>query len=990
MAKTASSGASSRSQGARGNKGKQAENLIRHEFLGVFMYGITGLLLLVLIMSASEYKPLYSVKQFLKGLFGGMLWSAPILTAVTGFWILKARGDKKMTQKCVITTLVVYLFLLTFIEAFSIETIAAQMKYTSYVNFISFAFTSRIGGGALGALLAWPFYSFMGKLGVLMISILGVILTLFAAGTFSIERVMDKISDKRAQTPKEDRASKTLIPKRTQPAARTQTTPARKNVPPVRGAKRQSDIFEIAPKNTRKPSASTGARIYDEPILDAYSVNTKAPIRLPDLKNDGKEPARTPINKKKGAFEVPTVSAGRENYAYEDNLQELPKKKPAQKKTAAKKASSQSSPVSIDKIDLMEAVRMESDEERNRKYVKSALSDHSKAPQPILGYSVPESFKKTKSPKSEPKYAPDDYAIPAYDTPSAQPKRPNQETPVKPVYEEKKPSVPKYEPKHEPKYEPQEEVYEAPAAKKPPMEPKPSFFEGSTDIKKEEYVPKTKLAGMKEELPGDEYDFPPIDLMETSGYVAPKEGYDPADMQRAELLVQTLQSFSIQVKIIGISHGPAVTRFELLPAPGIKVSKITQYADDIAMNLAAETVRIEAPIPGKSAVGVELPNLKKEVVHLRDVLESNEARKAASRLAVALGKDNSGKMIVADLASMPHVLIAGQTGSGKSVCINAIIISILFRATPEEVRMIMIDPKMVELNVYNTIPHLLVPVVTDPKKAASALEWAVSEMTRRYKEFAARGAKNIQSYNKKLQPGEKPMPQIVIIVDELADLMMTAPHDVEEAINRLAQLARAAGMHLVIATQRPSVNVITGVIKANIPTRIAFTVASGVDSRTILDSYGAESLLGRGAMLYLPPDRNKPIRIQGAWVSEDEVQNVVNYISSIHDTNFDEDIISHMENAVLSDAEKSDKREEDADNTVDELFPVAVHAVMDAGQASISMLQRKLRVGDARAGRLIDEMAARGLVSQSEGSKSREVLITREQYIELFGEDDFM
>ena len=340
---------------------------------------------------------------------------------------------------------------------------------------------------------------------------------------------------------------------------------------------------------------------------------------------------------------------------------------------------------------------------------------------------------------------------------------------------------------------------------------------------------------------------------------------------------------------------------------------------------------------------------------------------------------------------MPHVLIAGQTGSGKSVCINAIIISILYRATPEEVRMIMIDPKMVELNAYNTIPHLLVPVVTDPKKAASALDWAVSEMTRRYKEFAAHGAKNIQSYNKKLPAGEKPMPQIVIIVDELADLMMTAPHDVEEAINRLAQLARAAGMHLVIATQRPSVNVITGVIKANIPTRIAFTVASGVDSRTILDSYGAESLLGKGDMLYLPPDRNKPLRIQGAWVSENEVQEVVDYISSTHDTNFDEDILEHMENAVLSDAEKSDKQKEEADDQVDELFPVAVKAVMDAGQASISMLQRKLRVGYARAGRLIDDMASRGLVSQSEGSKSREVLITREQYYELFGDtgDDY-
>ncbi|MBR3929563.1 MAG: DNA translocase FtsK [Clostridia bacterium] len=811
----------------------------------------------------------------------------------------------------------------------------------------------------------------MGKLGVILLSLFAIILTLFAAGVFSIERMMDMISEKRADAPKEDGSKKTLLPKREQPKTRETAYAPRPD-------KKRTDVFEVSKKSARKPHSPI-TRIYDEPILDAYSVNTKAPVRLPNLTNDGREIERTPLGKQKGAFEVPTVSGAKDRY----QTQAPSKKKPAAKKPSAKSsaASAPKKPVEIDKIDLMEAVRMESDEERNRKYVKSALSDHSKAPKPVLGYSVPDTFKKTKSQKQEPKYAPDDYAAPAYDTPAAPTKKSSSDSAVKPASEEKKAVSSKPEQN--------EALHASPAPKKAPMEPKPSFFEGSADVKKEAYVPKTKLAGMREEVPGDEYDFPPIDLMETSGYVAPAEGYDPLDMQRAELLVQTLQSFSIQVKIIGISHGPAVTRFELLPAPGIKVSKITQYADDIAMNLAAETVRIEAPIPGKSAVGVELPNLKKEVVHLRDVLESNEARKAASRLAVALGKDNSGKMIVADLASMPHVLIAGQTGSGKSVCINAIIISILFRATPEEVRLIMIDPKMVELNVYNTIPHLLVPVVTDPKKAASALEWAVSEMTRRYKEFAARGAKNIQSYNKKLQPGEKPMPQIVIIVDELADLMMTAPHDVEEAINRLAQLARAAGMHLVIATQRPSVNVITGVIKANIPTRIAFTVASGVDSRTILDSYGAESLLGRGDMLYLPPDRNKPVRIQGAWVSEDEVQSVVNYISSVHDTNFDEDIISHMENAALSDAEKSDKREEEADNSVDDLFPVAVRAVMDAGQASISMLQRKLRVGYARAGRLIDEMAARGLVSQSEGSKSREVLITREQYNELFGEDEY-
>ncbi|MCR4621087.1 MAG: DNA translocase FtsK [Clostridiales bacterium] len=481
------------------------------------------------------------------------------------------------------------------------------------------------------------------------------------------------------------------------------------------------------------------------------------------------------------------------------------------------------------------------------------------------------------------------------------------------------------------------------------------------------------------------YAFPSLSLMET-GDSGGTNGlsHDENDRRTAEVLIKTLQSFSVPVKLTGISHGPSVTRFEILPAPGIKVSKVASYADDIAMALEAVSVRIEAPIPGKNAVGVEVPNKSKETVHLRDVLESPEARKNTKRLMFGLGKDNSGRYIVADLAAMPHVLIAGQTGSGKSVCINSIIISILYRAKPEEVKMILIDPKMVELNVYNTIPHLLVPVVTDPKKAAGALEWAVGEMTRRYQVFAERKAKNIESYNQHLEPGEEKMPQIVIIIDELADLMMTSPRDVEDAINRLAQLARAAGMHLVIATQRPSVDVITGLIKANIPTRIAFTVASGVDSRTILDVVGAEKLLGRGDMLYLPPDRNKPMRLQGAWVSEGEVQQVVNFVSSPEGNVYDEDMLTQMENATLSDAEKKDKREEEASSGTDDLFEEALRACVDAGQASISMLQRRLRIGYARAGRLIDEMALRGYVSQSEGSKSREVLITRAQMDEIF------
>ena len=490
-----------------------------------------------------------------------------------------------------------------------------------------------------------------------------------------------------------------------------------------------------------------------------------------------------------------------------------------------------------------------------------------------------------------------------------------------------------------------------------------------------------KLKRIKEPEPADDdpppYNYPPIDLL-AQGEVEDTSAHGQRDMEKAQLLEDTLRSFGISAKLTGIAHGPAVTRFELQPAPGVKVSRITSLSDDIALNLAAMSVRIEAPIPGKAAVGVEIPNDKVEMVRLRDVLESPDARKHPSRIAVGLGKDNSGRYIVADIAKMPHVLIAGQTGSGKSVCINAIITSILFRSSPEEVKLILIDPKVVELSVYNNIPHLVCPVVTDPKKAASALDWAVAEMTKRYKLFAERGVRDIKGYNKSLKDGEPMMPQMVIIIDELADLMMVSPGEVEDSICRLAQLARACGMHLVIATQRPSVNVITGIIKANIPTRIAFSVASQVDSRTMIDHGGAEKLLGNGDMLFVP-NGMKSMRVQGAWVSDDEVHAIVEYIKQSGEASYDPDMIEHMENATRSDAEK-----EEVESEYDPKLAEAVDIAIDLGQVSISMLQRKMRIGYARAGRIIDEMSRRGIVSEADGSKPRDVLITREQAREMF------
>lgn len=454
-----------------------------------------------------------------------------------------------------------------------------------------------------------------------------------------------------------------------------------------------------------------------------------------------------------------------------------------------------------------------------------------------------------------------------------------------------------------------------------------------------------------------------------------------ADAMGAKKLEETLASFGVTAYVNKVVHGPAITRYELQPAPGIKVSKITGLTDDIALNMAAIGVRIEAPIPGKAAIGIELANEEIQTVHLREVLESDESLRNPSKLAVALGKDIAGKRIIADLARMPHLLIAGATGSGKSVCINTLIASIIYRATPEEVRMILIDPKKVELAVYNGIPHLLVPVVTDPKKASGALAWAVMEMDERYKLFAEIGVRDIKGYNAHRTADTPLMPQIVVIIDELSDLMLVAPGEVEESICRLAQLARACGIHLVIATQRPSVNVITGIIKANIPSRIAFAVSSQVDSRTILDGAGAEKLLGKGDMLYAPSGGGKPLRVQGCFVSDDEVARVVEFIKDCHTTEYSQAVIDALDSAEEANTTESDSLPEES---CDALFEQAVEMAIESGQASISMLQRRLRVGYARAGRLVDEMARRGIIGQAEGAKPREVLMTREEYHQMF------
>ena len=464
------------------------------------------------------------------------------------------------------------------------------------------------------------------------------------------------------------------------------------------------------------------------------------------------------------------------------------------------------------------------------------------------------------------------------------------------------------------------------------------------------------------------YHFPSLDIL-AKGEVGQNNNDEVA--YNAMRLEDVLSSFGISAKVVNATQGPTVTRYEIEPAQGVKVSRIVNLTDDIALNLAAQHIRMEAPIPGKSAIGIEVPNTKTEAVHLRDVLDCSDFKEARGGIPVGLGKDIAGKPVITDLAKMPHLLVAGTTGSGKSVCVNTLISSILFSRKPEEVKLLLIDPKMVELSVYNGIPHLMAPVVTDMKKAAAVLRWAVREMEARYKAFAASGKRDIKSYNE-AHP-KSAMPLIVLIIDELADLMMTAPDDIEESISRLAQMARAAGIHMVLATQRPSVNVITGSIKANVPSRISFAVGSQIDSRTILDMAGAEKLLGKGDMLFSPIGANKPIRVQGAFISDDEVEHLVEFVKQQREPEYDD--------TVTAEAEKESAAQDNDEQDIyrDELLERAVNLVMESGQASVSMLQRRFRIGYTRAARLVDTMEDLKIVGPNMGSKAREILMSPEQ-----------
>lgn len=533
-----------------------------------------------------------------------------------------------------------------------------------------------------------------------------------------------------------------------------------------------------------------------------------------------------------------------------------------------------------------------------------------------------------------------------------------------------------------------EPVETQPDTQEPEKAPQPSF--ALDDIIRKAAKPAAPPPARETSAPraresGADYALPPYDCLEP-----PKTtdtfNYSEELKANARKLVDTLKSFGVETKIVDISRGPAVTRYELQPSAGVRINRISNLADDIALNLAASGVRIEAPIPNKAAVGIEIPNRTRTMVTLREIIETPAFQQAKSKLNVALGKDIAGNITCADLAKMPHLLIAGTTGSGKSVCLNSMIVSLLFNAHPDEVKLLMIDPKKVELSIYNGIPHLLVPVVSDPRKAAGALGWAVTEMLNRYKLFADNNVRDMAGYNKLCQkdPEKHSLPSVVIFIDELSDLMMAAPNEVEDSICRLAQMARAAGMHLVIATQRPSVDVITGIIKANIPSRIALSVSSQVDSRTILDMSGAEKLLGNGDLLFSPVGTSKPVRIQGCFLSDSEVESVVDFIKGQEKAEYDDEVIQEIDRQAAAEKKKGGgAAEAEGGEDSDEMLPKAIEVVVEAQMASTTLLQRRLRLGYARAARLVDELESRGIVGPFEGSKPRKVLISKQQWLEM-------
>ena len=920
--------ATSRKGGAGAKKKAQASGATQ-EIIG-FALMVLGIFSFVAVVMGGAGLLGESIAGVMFGLFGLGAYVVPLLLLCIGWIVLIAKRMRLHPGKLALTSVtVLMLFVINHlvVDGRVQQTVLETRESVGYWGYIvgSYAYgqAHHVGSGALGGILTFPARALLGAVGCWILTIALIVGCVFVLGKLSMRSTAQKVSEAAVSTSRRVRES-----------ARTHSQ--------ERALRQEMRRAE----QVRMDLDAAGSEEVERPELRNERVT--GPARHP-----AKEPLMTPLARGEEEIE-------------EGEIYEAPRK-------------------TLPRVELF-ARRQKQDEEE-----PAIEIDHN---DPTAGAADEEDI------------------VPVEIVPVIQPVRVQEEAPAAPMA----PEAPAAEGPSEPDLMPEPArgaADRAQAVQFTPIVHNPSVSDFDDDpeddavIEPPHELPNLVLGRPREISPAKEveyqyaeesapvidpdavppYRFPPLTLLNPAKAPDPVRDHEQEEeqQQKIELLEETLLSFGIEARVINVARGPAITRYELQPARGVKVSKITGLADDIALNMAAMGgVRIEAPVPGKSAVGIEIANATIATVTLREVLESKEFQDHPSKIAVALGKDIAGTPVVADLARMPHLLIAGATGSGKSVCINSIIASILYKATPDEVRLILIDPKVVELSVYNGIPHLLIPVVSDPKKAAGALGWAVQEMTDRYKRFEGAVVRDLKGYNKyAVKNGLEPLPQIVVIIDELADLMMVAQGDVEQKICRLTQLARAAGIHLVIATQRPSVDVITGLIKANVPSRIAFAVASQVDSRTILGIGGAEKLLGRGDMLFDPSGASKAIRVQGAFISDDEVMDLVDFVKEKAAARYDESVIEVLDRADAADKKQKDEEKEEEDT--DPLLMDCVELAVDAGQISASMIQRKHRVGYARAGRILDQMEKRGFISGFEGSKPRQTRITREQFYQLAG-----
>ena len=920
--------ATSRKGGAGAKKKAQASGATQ-EIIG-FALMVLGIFSFVAVVMGGAGLLGESIAGVMFGLFGLGAYVVPLLLVCIGWIVLIAKRMRLHPGKLALTSVtVLMLFVINHlvVDGRVQQTVLETRESVGYWGYIagSYAYgqAHHVGSGALGGILTFPARALLGAVGCWILTIALIVGCVFVLGKLSMRSTAQKVSEAAVSTSRRVRES-----------ARTHSQ--------ERALRQEMRRAE----QVRMDLDAAGSEEVERPELRNERVT--GPARHP-----AKEPLMTPLARGEEEIE-------------EGEIYEAPRK-------------------TLPRVELF-ARRQKQDEEE-----PAIEIDHN---DPTAGAADEEDI------------------VPVEIVPVIQPVRVQEEAPAAPM----EPEEPAAEDPAEPDLMPEPArgaADRAQAVQFTPIVHNPSVSDFDDDpeddavIEPPHELPNLVLGRPREISPAKEveyqyaeesapvidpdavppYRFPPLTLLNPAKAPDPVRDHEQEEeqQQKIELLEETLLSFGIEARVINVARGPAITRYELQPARGVKVSKITGLADDIALNMAAMGgVRIEAPVPGKSAVGIEIANATIATVTLREVLESKEFQDHPSKIAVALGKDIAGTPVVADLARMPHLLIAGATGSGKSVCINSIIASILYKATPDEVRLILIDPKVVELSVYNGIPHLLIPVVSDPKKAAGALGWAVQEMTDRYKRFEGAVVRDLKGYNKyAVKNGLEPLPQIVVIIDELADLMMVAQGDVEQKICRLTQLARAADIHLVIATQRPSVDVITGLIKANVPSRIAFAVASQVDSRTILGIGGAEKLLGRGDMLFDPSGASKAIRVQGAFISDDEVMDLVDFVKEKAAARYDESVIEALDRADAADKKQKDEEKEEEDT--DPLLMDCVELAVDAGQISASMIQRKHRVGYARAGRILDQMEKRGFISGFEGSKPRQTRITREQFYQLAG-----